>query len=94
MKTFGSDFIPAAVYCFQAHTFVEIVESALKARAPIDRVLAGDLPSRLMARVLEDAGRFTYGERTILYYRHIFPAGRAEWSKPATSWKGYRGLEL
>jgi len=49
-------------------TFVEIVESAVKGRELIDRVLAGDLPDRVRARVLEDAARFTYGERTILYY--------------------------
>jgi hypothetical protein len=60
--------------------FEEIVASAREGRRLIDGVLGMELPERVKARVLEDEERFTYGERTILYYDacvHAYLHGRA-----------------
>jgi hypothetical protein len=49
-------------------TLKEIVTYGKECRRLIDQAMTADLPAPIPARIAEDERRFTYGERTVLYY--------------------------
>jgi hypothetical protein len=55
------------VTCDRA-AWIEIVQQSRTGRALLDKLLAGDLPDRVKARIAEDGQTFTYAERTLDYY--------------------------
>jgi len=69
-------------------TFVEIVEHACTCRKLIQQAMATEAPKLIKARIAEDERRFTYGERTVLYYDacvgayQLIRAGKTDQARP------------